>query len=212
MTTVAILGSGRVSRVLASAFTAAGHEVLIGSRDPEALSSSWDGPAVTITDPAGAITAAEVVVNATPGDSAVERLGALSAELDGKILVDVANATERGADGRPGGLLYPSTSLGEELQAALPGVRVVKTLNTVLFVVMGAPGMLSSPPTAFLSGDDEAAKATVRGLLGDLGWTDDHVLDLGGIVSARGAEAMMLLVPHIMQAQGMKPFALTVVS
>jgi predicted dinucleotide-binding enzyme len=212
MTTVAILGSGRVSRVLASTLAAAGHEVLIGSRDPEAVSQSWDGPAVTITEPAQAAAAAEVVFNATPGDSSVERMRALSTELDGKVLVDVANATTRGEDGRPGGLLYPAGSLAEELQAALPGVRVVKTLNTVLFVVMGAPGMLSAPPTAFLSGDDDEAKAVVRGLLGDLGWSEDHVLDLGGIVSARGAEAMMLLVPHIMQAQGMKPFALTVVS
>ena len=212
MTTIAILGSGRVSRVLAAALAGAGHEVLVGSREPDAVSQSWDGPPVNFTDVRQAVSAAEVVVNATPGESSVERMSELRPELDGKILIDVANATKRSGANEPGGLLYPNGSLGEELQAALPGVRVVKTLNTVLFMVMAAPDSLSTRPTAFLSGDDDDAKSTVRGLLGDIGWSEEHILDLGGIASARGPEAMILLVPHIVKARGMKPFALTVVS
>lgn len=212
MTAIAILGSGRVSRALASKLSSAGHDVYIGSRDPRASAAAWDEESVTVLDPAGAVSAASLVVNATPGDTSVQRLRGLAVELDGKVLVDVANATVRGEGNQPGGLLYPNGSLGEQLQAALPGVRVVKTLNTMLFTVMAAPDSLSTPATVFLSGDDDAAKSQVRALLGDLGWPADQVLDLGAIVSARGPEAMMLLVPHIMQARGMAPFALTVVS
>jgi len=212
MTSIAILGSGRVSHALADKLASAGHDIFIGSRDPEASSGSWDGKSVTVLDAAGAVGAASVVVNATPGDTSVERLGALSTELDGKVLIDIGNATVRGGDGLPGGLLYPTSSLAEELQAALPGVRVVKTLNTMLFTVMVAPDSLSSAPTVFVSGDDDSAKGEVKSLLADLGWADDQILDLGGIASARGPEAMILLVPHILQARGMKPFALTVIS
>ncbi|MFI5957387.1 NADPH-dependent F420 reductase [Cryptosporangium sp. NPDC051539] len=212
MTTIALLGSGRVSRALAAAFAGAGHDVRVGSRDPDAVAQSWNGPSVTITGVREAAAAAEVVVNATPGETSVGRMSELKHELEGKILVDVANATRRGAGNQPGELIYPNGSLAEELQAALPAVRVVKALNTVLFMVMAAPDSLSAPPTAFVSGDDEDAKSTVRGLLADIGWPGERVLDLGGIQSARGAEAMILLVPYIMKAWGMKPFALTVLS
>jgi predicted dinucleotide-binding enzyme len=212
MTSIAILGSGRVAKVLAGGLSSAGHDVVIGSRNPTEVSAAWDGPAVTIAAIPDAVTAADIVINATPGDSAVDRLTALRAELAGKLLVDVSNATSRGADGAPGGLVYPNSSLAEHLQDALPETRIVKTLNTMLFMVMAAPGSLSHPPTAFLSGDDADAKATVSGLLADLGWAPDNILDLGGVASARGPEAVMLLVPDIMRARGFAPFAIGLVS
>jgi hypothetical protein len=73
-----------------------------------------------------------------------------------------------------------------------------------------APGTLTTPPTAFVSGDDLAAKQLVRTVLHDLGWDDDWVLDLGGISTARGTEAMALMVPSLLSALGFAPFALTV--
>jgi predicted dinucleotide-binding enzyme len=212
MSSIAILGSGRVGTALAAALTTAGHDVVIASRNPGETAAAWQGPDVPITAIPEAIAGADIVVNATPGDSAVDRLGALREQLDGKILVDVANATARGADGAPGGLVYPESSLAEQLQQALPGTQVVKTLNTMLFMVMGAPGSLNSPPTAFVSGDSTDAKATVTGLLADLGWSAEQVIDLGGIASARGPEAVMLLVPDVMRARGFAPFAIGVVS
>ncbi|GAA4228330.1 NAD(P)-binding domain-containing protein [Actinomadura meridiana] len=210
MTNIAILGSGRVGGALAAAFAAAGHAVTLGSRDVAAASAAWDGKPVAVAEPAAAIASAQVVVNATPGDSSVVRLGALRDALAGKILVDVANATEHGPDGMPGGLVYPGSSLAEHLQEALPDTRVVKTLNTMVFTVMVDPNSLKSTPTAFLSGDDADAKATVRELLGDLGWPADQVEDLGGVATARAPEAIMLIVPSIFRNHGMIPFALTV--
>ena len=56
------------------------------------------------------------------------------------------------------------SALAEQLQHSLPGTRVVKTLNTMLFSVMTAPATLTQPPTAFLSGDDTDAKpVTING-------------------------------------------------
>jgi predicted dinucleotide-binding enzyme len=40
--------------------------------------------------------------------------------------------------------------------------------------------------TVFVSGDEEAAKTEVKGLLHDLGWKDEGIIELGGIQTARG--------------------------
>ena len=210
MDRLSILGSGRVATALATKLASAGHDVAIGSRTPEVAARRWTGPAVRHLTQRQAALEAGIVINATPGDTSLERLTPLREELDGKILVDIANATARGADGLPAGLCYPNSSLAERLQQALPGTRVVKTLNTMLFTVMVDPRGLSTPPTAFLSGDDDEAKAAVGRLLGDLGWPPAWVLDLGPIASARGPEAIMLLAPYVARSRGFAPFALTI--
>lgn len=110
----------------------------------------------------------------------------------------------------PMGLMYPEGSLGKELQRALPATRVVKTLNTMLFMVMANPGLLFRPASVFLSGNDLQAKAQVRALLTDLGWEEAQIEDLGPIETARGPEAFMHFVPALMQRDGMVPFALSI--
>lgn len=197
MTTIAVLGKGRVGGALADGFRRAGHQVAVGDSAPGSAEQ--------------AAGSAEIVVNATPGGSSLERLTALRESLRGKILVDVSNATRSGADGMPAELMYPGSSLAEQLQAALPDTRVVKALNTMLYSVMAAPGTLSQPPTAFLSGEDAQAKQVVSALLGDLGWQPEWIIDLGGVQSARATEAVILLVPHVIRASGFAPFAVSIV-
>ncbi|MFE2423272.1 NADPH-dependent F420 reductase [Streptomyces hokutonensis] len=196
MTTIAVLGNGRVGGSLAAALTRAGHEVTVADRTPGAA--------------ADAARTAQVVINATPGDSSLDRLVALRVELRGKILVDVSNATVDGPDGLPADLLYPGSSLAEQLQESLPETRVVKTLNTMLFTVMTAPAALTQAPSAFLSGEDQQAKQTVRELLTDLGWRKEWITDLGGIRTARATEAAILFVPHVIRSSGFTPFALSI--
>ncbi|MFF4339018.1 NADPH-dependent F420 reductase [Kitasatospora sp. NPDC001540] len=196
MTTIAVLGNGRVGGNLARALIRAGHEVTAVDREPGAA--------------ADAARTAQVVINATPGAGSLERLADLRAELAGKILVDVSNATLDGPDGLPADLIYPGSSLAERLQEALPETRVVKTLNTMLFPVMTAPAALAQAPTAFLSGDDPQAKKTVGDLLADLGWQQEWITDLGGIETARATEAAILFVPHVIRASGFTPFAVSI--
>ncbi|WP_423259706.1 NADPH-dependent F420 reductase [Herbiconiux sp. 11R-BC] len=210
MSTIAILGSGRVGTTLATALIGSGRDVVLGVRDPARVRADWTGPTVRIVDVREAIDRAGIVINATPGDSSLARFTALQEALAGKILVDVSNATARGGDGLPGGLVHSESSLGELLQAALPRTAVVKTLNTMLYSAMTAPASLGSPPTVFLSGDDAEAKARVRELLTDLGWTGAGMLDLGGIASARGTEAIALLVPSLLGVLGFAPFAVSI--
>ncbi|WP_033214966.1 NADPH-dependent F420 reductase [Kitasatospora phosalacinea] len=210
MAHIGILGAGRVGTNLARAFAAAGHHVTLGRRDDgEPGAPPAHGAGIHHADHRTTARTADIVINATPGDTSLERLTALQAELAGKILVDVSNATRDDADGLPGDLCYPGGSLAERLQAALPDTHVVKTLNTMLFMVMTSPGSLSTPPTAYLSGDDERAKKTVTALLGDLGWQPGRVEDLGGVTTARATEAMILVVPHVLRRHGFEPFAVS---
>ncbi|MER8185855.1 NAD(P)-binding domain-containing protein [Kitasatospora sp. NPDC094015] len=196
MTTIAVLGNGRVGGNLAAALTLAGHEVTVADREPG--------------DAAAAAQAAEVVINATPGAGSLKLLTDLRDELRGKILIDVSNATTDGPDGLPADLIYPGSSLAEQLQEALPDTRVVKSLNTMLFPVMTAPASLTQPPTVFLSGEDQQAKQTVHGLLTDLGWHPEWITDLGGITTARATEAAILFVPHVIRSTGFTPFAVSI--
>ncbi|TJZ54533.1 NADP oxidoreductase [Streptomyces piniterrae] len=196
MTTIAVLGNGRVGGNLATALTQAGHEVTVADRTPGAA--------------ADAARTAQIIINATPGTGSLDRLVALREELRDKILVDVSNATVDGPDGLPADLIYPGSSLAEQLQEALPETHVVKTLNTMLFPVMTAPATLTQTPTAFLSGDDPQAKQTVGELLTDLGWHKEWITDLGGIQTARATEAAILFVPHMIRSSGFTPFAISI--
>ncbi|MFC8981089.1 NADPH-dependent F420 reductase [Streptomyces sp. NPDC057411] len=212
MNTIGILGAGRVGTNLAGKLSEAGHHVVLGSRSPTegtAAAAEGTGPRFSVTDQRTTARISDIVINATPGDSALDRLAALRTELAGKILIDVSNATRDAGDGLPGDLCYPGSSLGEQLQAALPDTHVVKTLNTMLFMVMTAPGTLATPPTAYLSGNDEHAKETVAALLGDLGWQPAWIENLGDITTARATESMILLVPHILRRHGFQPFAVS---
>jgi NADPH:quinone reductase len=180
---IAILGSGKVAHVLGAGWKKAGHEVFLSARNPGATDPDFD-----IVSLQEALERGDIVVNAITGAVALEVIGSLdTTPARGKTLLDVANAlTENGE------LLYPNSSLAEHLQAALPEVHVVKSLNTAAIEVQAAPS-LTGPATIFVSGDDHDAKAEVVGLLHDLGWTDDGTIDLGGVQTARGPESYAIL-------------------
>lgn len=200
---IGILGTGNVAQTLARRWAAAGHQIRFGSRNPVGK----DGLGAPVTTLAGAVAESEVVVNATPGSASLDTLEAIGAEaFAGKIVIDVANANTPSFE-----LVYPNSSLGEKLQSALPGAKVVKTLNTAAMLVLTEPTMLP-PSSVFVSGDDAAAKKTVTALLTDFGWETDSIVDLGGITSARGPEHYFLMFAAFMQALGTPKFNIRLVS
>lgn len=210
MTAITVLGTGHVARALAGGLHGAGHEVTVGSRDPGRAAARWTGSGVRVTGLRDAAGPAGVVVNATPGAQSLDVLTGLAEELAGKVLVDVANAVVTDSAGFASALVYPDSSLAEEIQRALPEVRVVKTLNTVHDSVMAAPSGLASAPTAFVSGDDADARRTVHGLLHDLGWPPSWVIDLGDVRTARVPEAFVLMVGSLVRALGPVPFGMAI--
>jgi predicted dinucleotide-binding enzyme len=71
------------------------------------------------------------------------------------------------------------------------------------------PEKLGHASTVFVSGDDDAAKATVVDLLTALGHED--VVDLGGIATARGPEMYLPLWLRLMGTLGTADFNLRIV-
>jgi predicted dinucleotide-binding enzyme len=199
---ISILGTGRAARALSGKWSQAGHEITLGSRDP----STATGTVYPVLTSSQAVEIGEVVVNAAPGAATIELVKQIGPEnFAGRVVLDAANAVT--PDLR---LLYPDDSLGERLQQLLPAADVVKTLNTLNTSVMTAPDAVASS-SVFLSGDDEQAKQTVLGLLKDLGWPADSVVDLGGITTARGPEHYFIMFATVLQAIGSPLFNIRVV-
>ena len=178
---IGILGSGAVGQSLARGLARHGHETRIGTRQAAVAE-------LPVGSPAEVAAEAELVVLGVQGAAAEELARSLADELDGKVLVDATNPLEFSSGG-PQLFVGHTDSLGERVQRAAPGARVVKAYNTVgnpLFVDPQLPG---GPPTMFIGGNDAAAKATVTELLTSTGW---DVADLGGIEASRYLEPMCM--------------------
>lgn len=204
---IGVLGTGIVGRTLGSALLRNGHEVRLGSRaagneTAVAWAQEIGGPASegTFADAAGF---GELIVNATAGAASLEALRLAGAELlAGKVLVDVANPLDTSRGMPPTLTVCNDDSLAEQIQREFADVRVVKTLNTVTAAVMVDPSLVAGEHTMFVSGNDAAAKAEASGLLEELGWPAERILDLGDITAARGQEMYLALWIRLWQAGG----------
>lgn len=218
---IAVLGTGTVGRTIAGALAGLGHDVVVGTRDPQATLArtgpdamgtapfaAWHGThgGVGVARFADAASRAELIVNATNGGGSLDALTAAGAEnLAAKVLMDIANPLDF-SHGFPPSLSPVNTdSLGEQIQRAFPEARVVKTLNTMTASVMVDPASVAGGDhSVFVSGNDADAKAIVSGLLQDFGHRD--IIDLGDITSARGAEMILPVWLRIWGALGSATF------
>jgi predicted dinucleotide-binding enzyme len=206
---IGVFGTGMAARAIAGRLAELGHEVMIGTRDVDQTMAraepspmgdppfaSWHAtvPKVTLGTFDQAAAHGELLVNATAGAGSLDALERAGADnLDDKVLIDLANPLDYSHGTPPSLLVANSDSLAEQIQRTYPGLRVVKTLNTVAAPLMVDPSSVADGEhTVFVSGDDTEAKAQVTELLQDwLGWK--HVLDLGGIETARAAEMYLPL-------------------
>lgn len=210
----AVLGTGTVGRTIASRLVDLGHPVRMGSRradHPDARAwADAAGPLASVGTFADAAAWGEVVVNCTAGAASLAALHAAGARnLAGKVLIDIANPLDFSRGFPPTLSVTNDDSLGEQIQRAFPEARVVKTLNTLNARLMVDPGRLPGPHDVFLSGDDPTAKAQVAELLRAFGWAS--IVDLGGIDTARGTEAWLLLWVRLYGALGTADFNLRLV-
>ena len=193
---VGVLGSGEVGQTLGSGFAEAGHDVVVGTREPDrpALAAWRDqvGRRIRLASFSDAARHGEWLVLAVGGgvaEAVVDLAG--PAHLAGKLLLDVTNPLDF-SRGMPPGLLFGMTdSVGERLQRKLPNTRVVKVFNTVPRTLMVHPRLAGGGARMLIAGNDAAAKAQTAEILAAFGWPG--VIDVGGIEAARWLEALVPL-------------------
>jgi predicted dinucleotide-binding enzyme len=206
---IAILGTGAVGPALGNALRAAGHEVTIGTRDPDQtkVRKQWAG--VDLPLAAYQDLDAETFINATNGAGSLPALQAVGDALRGKVVIDTSNPLDF-SHGFPPSLFVSNTdSLAEQLQRELPEARLVKMFNTMANEVMVNPGGLRDDSTVFVAGNDPAARRTAASLAADLGWAD--VFDLGDLTAARGLEMYLPLWVRIFSLLGRPDFNIKLV-
>ena len=192
---IGIIGSGVVGVTLANGFTTHGYEVLAGTNTPakrDELKGKTHGRAHigSFTD---AAMFGDLVVLATKGSAAEAALRTAGIDhLAGKTVIDTTNPI---ADAPPvnGVLQYftaQNDSLMERLQRLAPDANLVKAFSSVGNALMVNPMLPGGPPTMFICGNNEAAKAEVTAILHQFGF---EVEDCGRVEGARAIEPLCIL-------------------
>lgn len=211
---VAVLGTGMVGVALATRLAEVGHQVRMGSRTADnenaaAWAAQHGGGHGTFADVAAW---GELLVNATGGLVSMDVLAAAGADnVAGKVVVDVSNPLDASGGFPPEVKLVDHRSVAEQLQQAFPTARVVKALNTLNADLMGHPEALSEQTNVFIAGDDAEAKGIVRELLAQFGWPEESVIDVGGVVAARGLEHYVRFWVDLMGGLGTATFNIRIV-
>lgn len=194
---VAILGTGIVGTTIGTSLIQKGHQVFMGSRTMgNEKATAWadqSGPNASHGTFFDAAQFGEIVFNCTAGTGTLHALQlAGEVNLNGKILIDVANPLDFSKGFPPALTVCNTDSLGEQIQRTFPGIKVVKALNTMNCFLMVNPDLVAGDHNVFLSGNDDGAKSKVAQLLEEwFGWKPKNIIDLGDITSARGVEMLL---------------------
>jgi 8-hydroxy-5-deazaflavin:NADPH oxidoreductase len=165
---IGIIGAGQIGGTLTRRFRELGHEVFIAnSRDPKTLSSLAAETGATAVSVPEAVRGVDLIVVTIPQKNVPNLPAGLFADTpDRVVVVDTGNYYPRQRDGRIEAIesgLPESQWVAQQL-----GRPVVKAFNNIYarhLLELGRPkgtiGRIALP----VSGDDEAAKATVLKLV-----------------------------------------------
>ena len=196
---IAILGgAGALGSALAARLARAGHEIWIGSRDPQrardfaaALSNDQPGARIHGDGLLACASQAEICILTVPYAAHAETLALVKDALAGKILID---ATVPLKPPKVGTVQLPAAgSAAVEGQALLgPQVRVVSALQNIGAEKLAAGQAVDGD--VLVAADDAEAAALVCGLLERIGLRAWHV---GPLANSAAAEAMTSVLIQI---------------
>jgi 8-hydroxy-5-deazaflavin:NADPH oxidoreductase len=216
---IGVLGTGVVGEAIATALTAKGHTVMMGSRSAGSEKAvAWKkktGDKAFEGSFKDAALYGELLFLCFNGAFAADIIQDLPAdELKNTIIVDVTNPLDF-TQGMPPRILekYQTVSLGEHIQEWLPHSFVVKGLNTMNYKLMVDARLVNNAShNLFICGNDANAKNQVKHFLVDnFHWKPESLVDLGDIKSARCTEAIVPFWVLVWQLLGTPLFNFKVV-
>jgi NADPH-dependent F420 reductase len=186
-------GTGPAGTALAARLASVGYEVVIGSRSKyramearDEIIAEWPDLhlALDASDNPGAAEA-DIVVIATPWDSAATTAHAVRHLLEGKVVISMANALVRlGQEFQP--LVPPRGSVAAHVQAAVPGCKVVAAFHHLPAKELGQLGEPIESDVLMCS-DDPAASKVVADIVRKI--PGCRPLDAGELSNATAIEA-----------------------
>lgn len=186
-------GTGPAGSALAARLASVGYSVVIGSRSKYRAMEARDSQVEKWPDLAdllghgdnAAASACEVVVIATPWDSAATTAQENEELLVGKVVVSMANALVRvGHEFQP--LVPPRGSVAAHVQAAVPRCRVVAAFHHLPATELGHVGQ-PIDSDVLICGDDKDAVRTISEIVSRI--PGCRPLDSGELSNATAIEA-----------------------
>jgi NADPH-dependent F420 reductase len=186
-------GTGPAGSALAARLASIGYDVVIGSRSKyrametrDGLTAKWPdlAPRLSYGDNPAA-SDCDVVVIATPWDSAATTAQENADALAGKVVISMANALVRvGHEFQP--LVPPRGSVAAHVQAAVPLCHVVAAFHHLPAKELGHLGQ-PIDSDVLICGDDPAAVTTVSEIVDKI--PGCRPLDAGELSNATAIEA-----------------------
>ncbi len=198
---IGIIGAGNIGGTLGRIWSAKGHSIIYGVRNPLAPrvqtvleESEHKASAASVKE---AATRSDIIVLATPWE-AVGEVAFQIVGMTGKILIDCTNPIKP----NPEWPLAQGSSAAEEIAKRLEGFRVVKAFNTIGAGNLSDVTFGSVHADAFICGDDAEAKKVVSELAKQIGF---DAVDVGGLRSAEMLESLAKLWITLAYNQGIGP-------
>ena len=186
MSSISIIGTGAMARILGTLALDGGNTVEVLGRDAAkaaGLASALGGGATAGSF--GAVPAGDIVILAVPYASAAPVVSEYGDVLAGKVVVDISNPFN---PDRTGLDVPDGSSIAREVAKAAPAsARVIKAFNTIFGHVLAQGG----PLDVFIAGDDARAKASLSAVIASMGL---RPLDTGDLTMAHWLEGAGLLM------------------
>ncbi|HMA06619.1 MAG TPA: NAD(P)-binding domain-containing protein [Ramlibacter sp.] len=168
---IGIIGSGHIGGTIGGLWVKAGHPVLFSSRHPEELKGlvTGLGPLASAGSVADAIKFGQAIFIAVPYAALPEIGRDYGASLNGKIVLDACNAVQA----RDGDIAQEADreGVGVTSQKYLPGARLVRSFNTMSYMIFAREANRPEPRMAVpIAGDDPEAVRVAQALVRDAGF------------------------------------------
>jgi predicted dinucleotide-binding enzyme len=196
---VAIIGMGNVGGNLGRLWTAKGHTITFGVREPEAPKVEAllqkTGPSASAVTVEEAVKGADAILLAVPWTAAEDVVRSLG-DLGGAVLIDATNPVAPGLELDVG----HTTSGAECIAGWAERGRVVKAFNTLGAEHLSNPRIGDQKLSVFVCGDDAEAKSVVVALAEELGF---EAVNAGPLANARLLEPMAMLWIRLAITEGL---------